>query len=256
MRLHTLADLRLEGCAFARPKPLFLLAFLVLEGPQPRTRVAELVWPAARRPHKSLSVALSQLRGAVPQAIAAEPRRVAARLPCDASDVLARIREGDVPSARALYRGPFLEGVTVPHLGVEAEEWLFATRERIVRALQRSWLALAEGRARAGAFEVAARDAEGVLGLGSAHLDVGDLVRLHTVLAAGGSGVARDVRREARPIAGRLAATVDEARTRLAPPAGVPVPSARRSATGSRAVRRERERPSSRVVRTRRPRRG
>ena len=69
MKLRTLGTLALEGTAFGREKPLLLLCYLALEGPQARRFVAELFWPEAAKPLTSLSVALSQLRKVVPEAL-------------------------------------------------------------------------------------------------------------------------------------------------------------------------------------------
>ena len=55
MTLRTLGTLSVEGVTFRREKVLLLLAYLCLEGPQPRRRLAELFWPDATNPMNSLA---------------------------------------------------------------------------------------------------------------------------------------------------------------------------------------------------------
>ena len=66
LKLRTLGGLGLVGSGFTQPKPLLLLAYLALEGPQPRAFLAELFWPQGES-RKSLSMALTRLHGVRPE---------------------------------------------------------------------------------------------------------------------------------------------------------------------------------------------
>ncbi|UCH24784.1 MAG: hypothetical protein JSV66_05455, partial [Trueperaceae bacterium] len=66
MRLRTLGRLELEDSGLNRPKPLLLLCYLALEGPQERRHLAELFWPTSTNALKSLSMALTRLRQGAP----------------------------------------------------------------------------------------------------------------------------------------------------------------------------------------------
>ena len=62
MKLLTLGGLSIEGAPYRREKPLLLLAYLCLEGTQPRKHLAELFWPDAANPMNSLAQNLIRLR--------------------------------------------------------------------------------------------------------------------------------------------------------------------------------------------------
>lgn len=110
MYLRTFGGLTLEDSDFTRPKPLLLLAYLALEGPVSRRRVAELFWPAGSDHMKSLTVALSRIRKGAPGAVGADERRAWAEVESDAGQFLAFVEQGHRDEALELYRGPFLEG--------------------------------------------------------------------------------------------------------------------------------------------------
>lgn len=62
MLLRTLGGLELTGTVFTRPKPLLLLAYLALEGPQERRFLADLFFLETGDPLNLLAVTLSRLR--------------------------------------------------------------------------------------------------------------------------------------------------------------------------------------------------
>ena len=66
MLLRTFGKLELEGTSLRRPKPLLLLAYLAIEGPQGRGHLAELFFPHSAKARANLSVALSRLRHGAP----------------------------------------------------------------------------------------------------------------------------------------------------------------------------------------------
>ena len=75
--LRTFGRVQLGDGSFTRPKPLLLLAYLTVEGPCPRRRLADLFWPSAPAtpdsPERDDAVAsLRQLIGATNPAEAAE----------------------------------------------------------------------------------------------------------------------------------------------------------------------------------------
>ncbi|RDI96223.1 tetratricopeptide repeat protein [Meiothermus sp. QL-1] len=125
--LRTLGGLELEGQSFNRTKPLLLVAYLAIEGPQPRRRLAEMFWPEAQDPLNSLSVALSQLR---PLRAVEGEEVLSARLSTDLEALRQALKQGRPDQVRRLYRGAFLRGVEIP-LGEELEEWVWSTRERV-----------------------------------------------------------------------------------------------------------------------------
>ncbi|MFC4638775.1 hypothetical protein [Deinococcus hohokamensis] len=135
--LQTLNGLRFG--AFRRVKPLLVLAFVALEGPAPRRRLAELLWPDAQQPDSSLRVALHGLRDLDPRALRSEDP-LSTALPCDAAALLARTGL----DALQAYTGPFLYGVNLQGVSAEVEEWVLATRERLAHHVQTEVLACAE----------------------------------------------------------------------------------------------------------------
>jgi predicted ATPase/Tfp pilus assembly protein PilF len=225
MTLRTLGRLALDESGLARPKPLALLAFLAVEGPQDRRHLAELFWPTARDHMKSLAVALTQIRRAAPGAVEADRRMVRTSLACDAVEMLDLLDRGDREAALARYRGPFLDGFYLPNLGVELEEWVYRTREYLAGRAQRALLDLADAAAARRRFGAAAAHAERAARLGAALADVDDLTRMHTLLLAGGNPAATIVAKEASGLGLDLEVTADAARARLgsrlagAPPA-------------------------------------
>ena len=141
MLLRTLGRLTLEGAALTRPKPLMVLAYLCLEGPTARRELAELFFGDAADPRDSLSTALRHLRHVGALEDLADDHAAATV----AADATLLLRDHDRFRYQAVlerYVGPFLSGVE-SGLGVDAEEWLFRTREAIT------------GRVRAAAFHEA-----------------------------------------------------------------------------------------------------
>lgn len=197
MRLRTLGGLALEDTELTRPKPLLLLCYLALEGPQDRRQVAELFWPRAADRMKSLGVALAHIRKDAPGAVEADRRRVWTEVPSDAAELLAQLERGERAGALQAYAGAFLEGFYLPHWGAELEAWVFDKREGLAGRLQRALLELAEQAAARRQFAEAARHAERVCKLpGAGPLEPQDLARLYALLVAGGSPQAESVRRE------------------------------------------------------------
>ncbi|MGM9321581.1 hypothetical protein [Deinococcus aquaticus] len=209
MNLRTLGDLSVEGVTFRREKVLLLLAFLCVEGPQPRRRLADLFWPDAANPMNSLAQHLVHLRG-LGGALTEDGPRVAAgtasaaqegrALRCDACDLREAVRRGRPQDAADLYRGPFLDSLTIP-LGADLEEWVFDTRETVARDARTALTTLAAQAAAHGNAAHAGDLAARALTLpGAPPADELELPRLHHLLTLAGHPLAAQVEREARTL--------------------------------------------------------
>ena len=215
MTLRTLGGLSLEGASLP-PKPLLLLAFLALEGPQERRHLAELFFQGTKRPLKNLSVVLTRIRQVAPGAVHANKVRVSTQLRTDTHELFALLDAGQLVRGVELYQGRFLEGVHFRGWGSELEEWVIRTGEFIASRERDALLNVSEREASQGEFERAVRRAErGYLLAGAPALEPQDLVRFHTLLMAGGSHRAEDVRKEALDVGLSLMISQEEARDRL-----------------------------------------
>jgi predicted ATPase len=224
MLLRTLGGLALEGTEFTRPKPLALMAYLALEGPQDRRYVAELFWPSARDHMKSLTVALTRLRQGAQGAVEADRQRVWTTALTDAEQLLACLERGEVASALELYRGPFLNGFYPRHQEVELEEWVYKTREFLAGRVQGAALELAEQEAARGRYADASKKAEVAFTLRGSVLEPEQLGRLHTLMCAGGSPYEAELREEADALGIELVPSSDAARRVLSQPVAGPSP--------------------------------
>lgn len=145
VKLLTFGTLELQGTVFRREKPLLLLAYLSLRGPQERRTLARQFWPDAADPMNSLSVALGQLRHASAGLVQTTDTQVGTALECDVTDLLRACHTGDHAQARGIYRGAFAAGLGAGDLSDDLAEWLLATRESGADAYRRLLL----GQARA-----------------------------------------------------------------------------------------------------------
>lgn len=197
MKLRTLGGLELSGARFTQPKPLMLLSYLALEGPQERRHVAELFWRGDRM--KSLSMTLTRLRQGAGVVVGSDEKRVWTTLESDAGALLGALGRSDWQGVNDLYAGAFLEGVALADLSNELEEWVYTTREHLAERVQHALLNLAEEAAGKQDFGVAAAFAERAYrlpGLGGS--DVAALGRLYPLLCAGNSSLAPMVRGKPR----------------------------------------------------------
>lgn len=199
MRLRTLGTLAVEGAALKREKVLLLLAYLCLEGPQPRRRLADLFWPEAANPMNSLAQHLVHLR-TLPGALHEEGSRVEAALPCDAVLMRAAAASGQLEQAAALYGGPFLDSLTIP-LGADLEEWVFDTREALALELRAALLMLGgQAAARGNTAEAGALAARALMLPGAPPPDETELPRLYHLLNLSVHPLAAQVERDARTL--------------------------------------------------------
>lgn len=199
MKLRTLGGLSVEGVTFKREKVLLLLAYLCLEGPQPRKRLAEVFWPDASNPMNSLAQHLVHLRS-LPGAVKEDGGRVEAALPCDATQLREAARKGQARDAAALYQGAFLDGLTIP-LGPDLEEWVFDTREALALEARSALITLAGQEAARGHTSAASDLAARALTLsGAPPADELELPKLWHLLTLAGHPMAAQVEREARAL--------------------------------------------------------
>ncbi len=190
--------MRVEPPGFTRPKPLLLLAYLALEGPQSRRRIADVFWPTGNR-MKSLSMALTRLREGVPGSVSERDGRIVTDLGCDVLELLGALDDGDFEPVQALYRGAFLDGVGFGAEGAELEDWVFATREYLASRVQLSFVQQAERAAATGDLRLGAAMAERAYRLpGVTASEPATLRRLHLLLRVTDSVRAQDVLRELR----------------------------------------------------------
>jgi tetratricopeptide (TPR) repeat protein len=211
-----LGRLELAGSAFTRVKPLILLSYLLLEGVKDRRYLADFFWPDASDSLNSLSRALSQLRKGAPGVIAADETRVWATVTSDVTEFLGALEARDYARALALYQGPFLHGAYLNDWGLELEEWIYETRERLAARAQDAMLQLAEDHAAHGRFREGAAVAERAYELPSAPTPEPEaLVRYYALLTAGDSLLKDKVRQEAESYGIPLMLEKQDAKARL-----------------------------------------
>lgn len=182
-RLLTLGSLEVEGRRYGQQKPLVLLSYLALEGVQERRHVAALFWPGASDPLNRLSVTLSRLSRDLPGSFEATPTTVRALAASDAAEMRQALRDGDLATARRLFRGPFLLGARVRGAGAELQDWVDSTRDGLAHALQRALLEAAAAPSAADTDEAAALVREALSVADSSLLEPEDLAFVHRALA-------------------------------------------------------------------------
>lgn len=214
--LRTLGGARVDGSDFGRPKPLLLLAYLTLEGPQLRSHLAELFWPGSPQGNRSLTTALVRLRRALPGRVHADELRVRSELRSDVQELRRDLADGDLDSALALYRGPFLDGLELPGWNAELEEWVYAEREALGEELRRALLRRALLQSGRGRLEGAAAWAERATTLpGAPPPEPGTLAQLHAMLRAADHPLAAKLEADAEAFDLKLPATSAAAREAL-----------------------------------------
>ncbi len=216
MQLRTLAGLKLEGVAFSRPKPLLLLAYLALEGPQERWHLAELFWPGPNNALRNLSTTVIRLKAAAPGIVEGDGVRVWTTVDCDALALLTTLEDQELQNGIEIYEGPFLDGLASKGLSSELEEWVYQTREFISGRVREALLNLAEVEASQGRFRQASKQAErAYLLAGAPALEPQEYKRLHVLMVAGGSLRAEEVRKEALDFDLTLVVSAAEAKDQL-----------------------------------------
>jgi predicted ATPase len=219
-QLKALGGLRLESTGlkpiqFTQPKPLLLLSYLSLEGPQSRRHLAELCWPGGNS-MKSLSMALTRLRQGAGDIVNADHKKAWITIPSDVKGLLEALDHSDWEKVGRVYTGAFLESVVLGDWSNELEEWVYTTREYLAERVQYALLNLAEEAAKRQAFERVRNLAERAYKLpGSGSLDPHQLKRLYLLLTAGQSLLAPEVRKEVEGYGITLELSTEKARARF-----------------------------------------
>jgi DNA-binding SARP family transcriptional activator len=170
-----------RAVAIDRRKPLALLVYIAVEGITPRARVAALLWPDlpgadARRNLRRELARLRELGAGDLVHTTDDTLDLATIVTCDVRQLLTT---RDAVVARALMRGPLLEGVTLADAPA-FEDWLLAARDRLMRQWRAVLLHAAQAAEAAGRLEEALAHIESLH-----HADplrevtVRDLMRLH-----------------------------------------------------------------------------
>lgn len=198
MLLKTLGSLALEGAALRRPKPLLLLAYLVVEGARDRKFLSELFWPHAADPMASLRTAITQVRASAPGALDGDVM-LRCTVPCDVQHLREALGHKQFKRVEALYLGPFLQGFYLKDLGRELEEWIYTSREALAAQVQSALLEAAEAHLAAGDSAEAVRLAESAYWLpNSPEPEEAIIHRAYRLLAAGNSTRINELRKDAR----------------------------------------------------------
>jgi predicted ATPase len=219
-----LGGLELEGARLRRPKPLLVLAYVLLEGPQRRRTLADRFWPGAIDARDSLSTTLRRLRGVLGSSLVADADRVAATLPHDVSVFEEAVRRGEPDDVVDAYGGAFLDGLALS-LGAEVEDWIVETRERLAGLARRGYLTQARRALDCGDTATAARLGEAAWTLPHAPpLERRDLETMAWLLRSSRSPLLADVEREASQLG--VAIEHDVAASAVALDGRIVVPSA------------------------------
>jgi pimeloyl-ACP methyl ester carboxylesterase/DNA-binding SARP family transcriptional activator len=133
-----------------RPRALALLAYLVLvEEPQPRGRLADLLFPQARNPRDSLRWYLSYLHRRLPDVLVLDRSSASARIATDVSafrEGAARVLDGcsasEAAETLALYRGGLCAGLVLS-VSADFDNWLYVQEDELSRLFRRATQAFA-----------------------------------------------------------------------------------------------------------------
>lgn len=183
-RIITLGSLRTSDGRVTRPKPLLLLAYLALEGPTDRERLARLFFSDANDPRDALSTTLVRLGDLIDRGLGGD-ERVSATVTSDAQAFMGRALRGD-NGALELYCGPFVPGRD-RGVGAELEEWILTMREQFASVARDLHLTAAKAATTRTDTVAAWRHAQKAVSLTEAHaLDPATTGRLLGELADAG----------------------------------------------------------------------
>jgi len=209
--LKTLGKLSLEGVDFKQSRPLLLLAYLSIEGPQDRRHLAELFWPNSKNALSNLTTVLSRLNKLDDSLVTANEQQISTHLNSDVKELLNAESREDNFKVIELYKGRFLEGFYLKDVGSELEEWLYLTREKLATKVRLAKLSQAESKAEKGLFKEAAQQAEqAYLQKSASEPNETDLKRIYTLLTLGDSQLVNDVEKEAQSYGLNLCQTKEE----------------------------------------------
>jgi tetratricopeptide (TPR) repeat protein len=213
VKLTTFGKVGLEESTFSRPKPLLMLAYLTLEGPQDRRRLTELFW-TDKKSKKSgddkqelqkrlgqLSVVLAQFKkegapNVVPDRAGINP--IPSQVTCDALEFLEHLQHKKLKEALELYHGAFLQDLGKPLQNLDVsgglQDWVLEQREKFAEKARSAMLQLAEQAHANGDAREATRWAEKAYAVSAApELEPAQLSRLQHLLRATKSDVTKKV---------------------------------------------------------------
>jgi tetratricopeptide (TPR) repeat protein len=207
MQLITFGKVHLVSCDFSRPKPLLLLSYITLEGPQERRRLADLFWldtsNSANEVQKKLgklSVVLAQFKkegvAAFPEKAGLDP--LPSLVTCDALEFLNAIENNHLEDAIKLYQAPFLHDLDKSLAGLEVSaeilDWVLEKREWFAEKARAAMLQLAEEAYTTGDLKSATQLAERAYGVAEApELEPAQLSRLQYLLGNTKSSVTKQI---------------------------------------------------------------
>jgi tetratricopeptide (TPR) repeat protein/DNA-binding SARP family transcriptional activator len=206
MQLVTFGKVGLSSCDFSRPKPLLLLSYVTLEGPQERRRLADLFWidtaTQNELPKKlgKLSVVLAQFKKegvtVFPDTPGVDP--LPSLVTCDALEFLSALENNNFKKALTLYQAPFLHDLGKPLDSLEVSndvlEWVLEKREYFAEKARAVMLQLAEDAHTAGKIKEATRWAEKAYSLSEApEMEPAQLSRIQHLLRSTKSDVTKKV---------------------------------------------------------------
>jgi tetratricopeptide (TPR) repeat protein len=215
MQLNTFGKVGLLSCDFSRPKPLLLLSYVTLEGPQERRRLADLFWlddgekNELQKKLGKLSVVLTQFKkeraSVFPETPGIDP--LPSLVTCDALEFLQALENNTLKKAVEVYKAPFLHDLGKPLDSLEVSneilEWVLDKREYFAEKARNAMLQLAEEAHEAGKKKEAAQWAEKAYGLSEApEMEPAQLSRLQYLL-----GVKSEVKKK---VAKAVQASLDE----------------------------------------------
>ncbi len=197
MRLQTLGGLSLTNSSFTRAKPLLLLSYLAIEGPQTRRQLADLFFFEAKNPRDALSTTFRRLKSLSEDLIKADADELATTISCDAKELLEAVDQTKYELAQGIYQGTFLKGLDLS-LGEELEDWVLLTREYLAARVRETQLRLSESLIKQGSLNKAALLTEQALNLeGATELEPDDYARAYSILALAKSPKAKLLKAEA-----------------------------------------------------------
>lgn len=218
MRLKTLGSLQLVGTNLTQQRPLLLLAYLAIEGVEPRHHLADMFFMGNKDRLNSLSRVLSDIRKvATPGTIEADSKRVWAVIDCDSNALIKAANAHNFEECLNLYQGAFAEDLDI-EIGTELEEWVLNTQKYFADKIRELLLRAGEQKAQSGNFTQAASYAEKAFTLkGASEPEPEDLQRYFVLLESDNNPYAARVKQQAEEYGIQLKATPEKSRVQLNP---------------------------------------
>lgn len=218
MILRTLGQLKLEPSSFTMMKPLLMVVYVAIEGPQVRRKLAELFWQDGSNPMKSVSMALTRLRQGAEGSVQVNKDIVSTNLTLDVQALQVAFNTAEFEKVINQYSGAFLKDAYLDKSNLELEEWLYEKREYFAALVREANLRLAETKARTGDFMEAAKLAEQAYDTeAAAEPELEDFKRIYALLRTADAIKARAIQKEAEIYGLALEFSIDEAKALYMP---------------------------------------